>query len=147
VMKKLVVLMGLLLMASLLAACGSSGLPKDALDVSWEWSQLTETLPASQSVVPDPENYTLAFSADGTFALKADCNLVSGDYEVDGDSLSLIFGPSTLAFCGEESLDTLYLQLLDIVTSYELVDGNLILHLGEDVGKMLFVDGGAAGGN
>lgn len=146
-MKKLVVLMGLLLMASLLAACGSSGLPKDALDVSWEWSQLTETLPASQSVVPDPENYTLAFSADGTFALKADCNLVSGDYEVDGDSLSLIFGPSTLAFCGEESLDTLYLQLLDIVTSYELVDGNLILHLGEDVGKMLFVDGGAAGGN
>ncbi len=146
-MKKLVVLMGLLLMASLLAACGSSGLPKDALDVSWEWSQLTETLPASQSVVPDPENYTLAFSADGTFALKADCNLVSGDYEVDGDSLSLIFGPSTLAFCGEESLDTLYLQLLDIVTSYELVDGNLILHLGEDVGKMLFVGGGAAGGN
>ena len=146
-MKKLVVLMGLLLMASLLAACGSSGLPKDALDVSWEWSQLTETLPASQSVVPDPENYTLAFSADETFALKADCNLVSGDYEVDGDSLSLIFGPSTLAFCGEESLDTLYLQLLDIVTSYELVDGNLILHLGEDVGKMLFVDGGAAGGS
>lgn len=146
-MKKLVVLMGLLLMASLLAACGSSGLPKDALDVSWEWSQLTETLPASQSVVPDPENYTLAFSADGTFALKADCNLVSGDYEVDGDSLSLIFGPSTLAFCGEESLDTLYLQLLDIVTSYELVDGNLILHLGEDVGKMVFVDDGAAGGN
>jgi len=146
-MKKLVVLMGLLLIASLLAACGSSGLHKDAIDISWEWSQLTETLPASQSVVPDPENYTLAFSADGTFALKADCNLVSGEYEVDGDSLSLIFGPSTLAFCGEESLDTLYLQLLDIVTSYELVDGNLILHLGEDVGKMVFVDDGAAGGN
>ena len=146
-MKKLVVLMGLLLMASLLAACGSSGLHKDAIDISWEWSQLTETLPASQSVVPDPENYTLAFSADGTFALKADCNLVSGEYEVDGDSLSLIFGPSTLAFCGGESLDTLYLQLLDIVTSYELVDGNLILHLGEDVGKMVFVDDGAAGGN
>ncbi len=146
-MKKLVFVTGLLVMASLLAACGSSGLPKDALDVSWEWSQLTETLPASQSVVPDPENYTLVFSADGTFALKADCNLVHGDYEVDGDSLSLILGPSTLAFCGEESLDTLYLQLLGIVTSYELADGNLNLYLGEDVGKMLFVDGGVDGGN
>lgn len=145
-MRKFVLLMGLLLMASFLAACGSSGIHKDALDVSWEWSQLTETLPASQSVVPDPENYTLVFSADGTFSLKADCNLVSGEYEVDGDSLSLILGPSTLAFCGEESLDTLYLQLLGIVTSYELADGNLNLYLGEDVGKMVFVNGGAAGG-
>lgn len=146
-MKKLVLLIGLLLMASLLAACGSPGLPKDALDVSWEWSQLTETLPASQSVVPNPENYTLVFSADGTFALKADCNLVSGEYEVDGDNLSLLLGPSTLAFCGEESLDTLYLQMLGIVTSYELTEGNLNLYLGEDVGKMLFVDGGDAGGS
>lgn len=51
-MKKLVSLMGALLMASLLAACGSSGLHKDALDVRWEWSQLTETLPASQSSCP-----------------------------------------------------------------------------------------------
>jgi hypothetical protein len=83
-MKKLILLTGLLLMASLLAACGSSGLP---------------------------------------------------------------LGPSTLAFCGEDSLDTLYLQLLGIVTSYELADGNLNLYLGEDVGKMVFVNGGAAGGN
>ena len=146
-MKKLVLVVGLLLMASLLAACGSSGLPKDVLDVSWEWSQLTETLPASQSVVPDPENYTLVFSAEGIFGLKADCNLVSGEYEVDGDNLSLILVFSTLAFCGEESLDTQYLQMLESVTSYELADGNLILYLGEDAGKMVFADGGAAGGN
>jgi heat shock protein HslJ len=91
--------------------------------------------------------YTLTFSADGTFALEADCNLVSGEYEVEGDNLSLILGPSTLAFCGEDSLDTLYLQLLGIVTSYELADGNLNLYLGEDVGKMVFVDGDAAEGN
>lgn len=40
-MKKLILLIGLLLMTSILAACSSSGLNKDALDVSWEWSQLT----------------------------------------------------------------------------------------------------------
>ncbi|MEA1978301.1 MAG: META domain-containing protein [Chloroflexota bacterium] len=146
-MKKLILLTGLLLMASLLTACGSSGLDKDALDVSWEWSQLTETLPASQSVVPNPENYTLVFLADGTFGLNADCNLVSGEYEVDGDNLTLILGISTMAFCGEESLDTLYLQMLESVTSYELADGNLILYLGEDAGKMVFADGGAVEGN
>ena len=41
--------------------------------IQWQWAQLTETEPAAQSVVPDPENYVLVLNADGSASLKADC--------------------------------------------------------------------------
>ena len=47
-MKKITVLSILVLLAVMLGACGSSGLSKDVLDTTWEWQQLTETMPASQ---------------------------------------------------------------------------------------------------
>ena len=34
--------------------------------IQWQWAQLTETEPAAPSVVPDPENYLLVLTADGT---------------------------------------------------------------------------------
>ena len=65
-------------------------LPKAMLDITWEWIQLTETMPASQSVVADSENYNIMFSADDTYNAKADCNMLSGGYEATRDSLTLL---------------------------------------------------------
>ena len=33
---------------------------------TWQWTASTTKVPASQSVVPDPENYTIEFKSDGT---------------------------------------------------------------------------------
>jgi heat shock protein HslJ len=113
------------------------------VNIAWQWSDLVETMPASQSVVPDPQDYTITFLEDGTIAIQADCNAVGGHYSLDGALLNIQLGPSTMAFCGEQSLDQQYLGLLGQVDSAEMADGRLFLQLAADAGRMGFNNGGA----
>jgi len=113
------------------------------VNIVWEWSDLVETLPASQSVVPDPQNYTLTFLPDGTVSIKADCNMVGGTYTLDSGLLAIQLGPSTMAFCGEQSLDQQYLALLGQADAASMAGERLFLHLAGDAGQMGFDDGGA----
>jgi heat shock protein HslJ len=106
--------------------------------VEWHWSGLIETMPAAQSVVPDPENYTLILQTDGTLNIKADCNVVGGSHALEGGSLAIALGPSTMAYCGEQSLDQQYLELLSNVDGYGIEDGQLMLRLQADAGRMIF---------
>jgi len=117
----------------------------DLLDYVWQWTTLTEGVPASQSVVPDPENYLLIFRSGGEFTFRADCNNGSGTYALAGTELTLEVGPMTMALCGEDSLDAHYLELLDRVVSYALADGRLALLLADNAGQMTFESGGPAG--
>ena len=142
-MKKLITLTTLILFAVLLTAC-SSGPPKEMLDTTWEWQQLTETSPAAQSVVPDSENYTIVFNQDGIYNAKADCNMLSGGYEVSGGSLTLLPGPSTLAECGPDSSYDQYVSLLGQVDGYEMENDKLILTFGDGAGQMIFANAGPA---
>jgi heat shock protein HslJ len=122
----------------------------EILDIQWQWAQLTETEPAAQSVVPDPENYVLVLTADGNAALKADCNQVLWTYTAEGNSLTFnTLGPSTLAFCGEESSDQLFMSKLGVGGTWSVEDGRLVLELNENAGTMVFDNGGArrAGSN
>jgi heat shock protein HslJ len=116
----------------------------DIVGITWQWAQLTETEPASQSVVPDPQNYTLVFQPDGEVSIKADCNMVGGTYTLEGASLTIALGPSTLAYCGDDSLDQLYLAMLGNVGSFDVENGRLALNLKEGAGKMVFDNGGSA---
>jgi heat shock protein HslJ len=129
--------------ALVLTACGGSS-GSDITGIVWQWTALQETVPASQSVVPDPENYTISFNDDGTYALQADCNQGSGSYTLDGSSLTIEPGALTRAFCGEDSLDVIYLASLEKVSSYAIEDGQLQLKFADDGGKMDFNNGGAA---
>jgi heat shock protein HslJ len=103
--------------------------------------ELVETEPASQSVVPDPKNYTLLLGSDGSLSIKADCNMVGGSYSLDGNTLTIELGPSTIAFCGEESLDQLFLGFLSNVESYTIENGQLVLKLKDGAGQMTFNQG------
>ena len=69
-MRKFVAAVAIGLMVLACSSGSSSGLTGKV----WQWSAMTEKVPASQSVVPDPQNYTIEFKGDGTYALKADCN-------------------------------------------------------------------------
>ena len=134
--KKYIFTFGLAILAAVsLAACGKSD---SITGITWQWSSMTETSPASQTVVPNPENYTLLLNTDGTFSMKNDCNMVAGSYTLDGSELSLMAGPSTMAFCGEQSLDQTYLKAIAQVTSYSLEDGDLVLALQDGAGTMTF---------
>jgi heat shock protein HslJ len=142
-MKKLLTLTIVSLLTAMLTAC-SSGSPEDLFDTTWEWQQLIETAPAAQSVVPDPENYTIVFNQDEIYNAKADCNMLSGAYEIEGNSITLLPGPSTLAECGPDSSYDLYVGFLAQVDGYELENNRLILTFGNGAGQMIFANAGAA---
>ncbi len=133
----------------ILAACGGDeevtpeATVDDVVNINWLWAELTENEPASQSVVPDPENYTLVLGTDGQFSYQADCNSGSGSYSVDGNNLTLTLGPATLAECGPDSLSTQYQAFLGQVASFDTEEGRLVLGLAEDAGTMTFNNGGA----
>lgn len=85
------------------------------VNATWRWVGRSgaETLQVSS-----PDRYTLAFNATGTYAVKADCNVGSGNYTLNGTRLRLADPALTRAYCGDQSLDRTYLASLGRVTSY-----------------------------
>jgi heat shock protein HslJ len=134
-----------LLGSALLAPAAWADSHGEITGIQWQWAQLTETEPAAQSVVPDPENYVLVLNADGSANLKADCNQVQWSYTLEGSSLTFnTLGPSTLAYCGDESLDQKYLEMLGKGGTVSVEEGRLVLKLNENAGQMVFDNGGPA---
>ncbi len=115
----------------------------DALmtDVVWMWSEYQDNGEVNDITVDNPENYTITFMEDGNAPIKADCNNILATYTQDGSSLTLILGPTTQVFCGEESLDTKYVQMLGDVVSFVMDGHDLVLNLKADAGNMIFVKG------
>jgi heat shock protein HslJ len=143
-MRKQFVLTLFVVFALSLVACGTGSSTPSLTGTVWQWTAMQETVPASQSVVPDPQNYTITFNTDGTAAIKADCNNVTATYTMSGSSLTITLGASTLMACGEASQDTIYLASLSKVSSYAIENGVLQLKFPDDGGKMDFKNGGSA---
>ncbi len=118
-----------------MAACAAPAAAPTITNVAWKWTNLVETSPASQSVIPNSQNYTITFTTDGKASIKADCNAVQGTYTMNGSNLTIQLGPSTMAFCGDQSSDQLFLQNLVKVANYKLEGDKLTLGL-SDGGSM-----------
>ena len=97
---------------------------------TWEW--LGTTMADESKMLPDdPTSYTLDIKADGSVAIKADCNNAAGTIEVDGSAMALALGPMTLAACPEGSLGEDFVKQLGQVESFELQGNTLILTLAD----------------
>lgn len=111
---------------------------------TWQWTALQETNPAGQAVTPDPANYTIEFLTDGTVNVKADCNSLSGTYTVGVPlDLTIDLATTTMAACGDPSLDAIFLESLGRVVSYSTGGGELKLDLADDAGAMQFKTAGS----
>ena len=141
-LRRSLLVVGVFVLAFALAGCGTSELPDSVQNVVWEWIDLVETEPASQSLIPVSTSYTISFLEDNQVSIRADCNVVQGTYAYDGTTLSIQLGASTLAYCGENSLDNLFLTLLSQVGSYEKDKGRLSLISASETITMGFKDGG-----
>jgi heat shock protein HslJ len=114
--------------ALLVAGCSSSG--NDLTGKTWQASAITTTTPAFQGVVPADQaaNYTIEFQSGGDAAIKADCNNVTATYTTGSNSsITITLGASTLAMCGEGSMDQAFLAALSAATSYEVSGSTLKL--------------------
>ena len=115
---------------SVLVACSGGGGGASLTGTTWYLTAGTETVPAWQWAVPPGEqpNYTITFNTDGNFSAKADCNQVGGTYKTSGsDGLTITPTISTMAYCGDASLDTLYVHALGDTTNYKIANGQLTL--------------------
>jgi heat shock protein HslJ len=92
--------------------------------------RLVEILSMDDSVFTpgDRSRYTLAFAADGSATLRADCNRGTGTWSSQGPN-QLQFGPiaSTRAMCPPGSLSERYLTQFEWIRSYVTRDGHLFL--------------------
>jgi heat shock protein HslJ len=146
--KTLLPILGLSLGLIILSACSSSGSDKVSYqDIVWQWVNVTDGATHNVTAVPNPENYTITFQQDGNLNGKADCNQFAGSYTYDTKSgaFSITLGPSTLAFCGEASLDQQYLNLLSSVAAGGPTDQDgFALESAGGAQRMIFQNGGAA---
>jgi len=114
-------------------------------NIEWQWAGFQQSdNTEKKTLVPDPENYTLAFFPDGTYYIKADCNSGSGNYTLDRNSLALDPATITLIACGPNSMDSEYLALLSDVRSAALENGQLVLYSQNAGDRMFFNSGGQA---
>ena len=100
---------------------------------TWAWERRDPNGNQSPEInVPNPENYTLTFAEDGTFSARLDCNNATGRYASSalGGSQASIFmelGPSQMAFCGEDSLDTAMMNMFGPAQVYQYEeDGSVV---------------------
>jgi heat shock protein HslJ len=105
----------------------------------WQWEKFIDVATGKSSMdVKDPQNYTVTFAADGSAAMKADCNNAAGNYTTDGAKITINVGPVTLAACGPDSLSETYLINLTSAATYTIENGKLNLDLFADGGRMVF---------
>ena len=124
------------------AAESESALPPAFAGQVWQWLAFQDSASGEEGndiTVADPAKYTLELLADGTYTIQADCNSGSGQYTLDGSSLTLEPGPITLAACDPDSHSNTYVSLLgDVATFVFDGEGNLVLSLKADAGDMVF---------
>lgn len=120
-------------------APASEGETLQLVGPTWQWEKFVDVATGENNMdVKNPENYTVTFAADGTAAMKADCNVAAATYKLDGSSLTIEVGPVTLAACGADSLTDTFLINLTSAASFKLENGKLSVDLMADGGQMVF---------
>ena len=114
----------------------------EIMDILWEWVSLQEADPPGQSLIAASENYNLVLLANLTFTAKADCNTLAGEYTITETEIELEAGPFTQVACPEGSLSSQYIQLLDQVDAWALINEQMFFGYGEGAGVMGYENGG-----
>ena len=143
--KKTILLISAVILILVLSACGSKATPTNSITgIVWQWVSVENKTTGETTTVPDPKSYTITFKDDGTFEGKADCNNISGTYSQES-GFSIKVTTSTMAYCGDTSLDQQYIQLLGSVAAGGPDGaGGLALETAGGEQRMLFQNGGAA---
>jgi heat shock protein HslJ len=100
---------------------------------TWAWERRDPNRnPSEEILVPNPENYTLTFAEDGTFTALLDCNNANGRYATTplsetSNSIFMELGPTQMAFCGEDSLDTAMVNMFGPAQNYRYEEDGAVV--------------------
>ena len=111
---------------------------------NWQLAELRSLGSADTIVRPDDAaKYELDFTADGSLAMRLDCNRGSAHWSAKGTPEGygeLTIGPAamTRAMCPPGSLDNRLAQEISLVRRYSIEDGRLMLILDADHGMQVW---------
>ena len=112
--------------------------------IVWQWVSVTNQTTGETTSVTNPENYTITFNEDGTMYGKADCNNFNGSYSQE-NGFTIKVETTTMAYCGDTSLDQQYLALLNnVAAGGPDGSGGFALETPGGEQRLLFKDGGTA---
>lgn len=101
----------------------------------WQKAEYNDDRTAAPST---PDVFTLAFSNDGSVAIRTDCNSAGGDYTAEGGNITFTGIYATLMYC-EGSQEAEFLELLgDTATFHFTSRGELVFGLKYDGGTVTF---------
>jgi heat shock protein HslJ len=107
----------------------------DPLLTTWQWTHFRD----AKQDFDVTGTYTIAFNADGTASVVADCNTGSGSYNVNGEQLNVSILAVTLVACPSGSLGGSFVEFLNQAGTFAISDGTLTIELMADGGAMTFV--------
>lgn len=123
------------------AASAASPLPAALAGTEWRLVAFQSMDDAQGTERPsDPSLYTMSLHADGSVAMRLNCNRATGTWQAqagpEGTSGQFSFGPlaATMALCPPPSMDERVTSQASYVRSYLLKDGKLYLSLMADGG-------------
>ncbi|MFW5748975.1 MAG: META domain-containing protein, partial [Chloroflexota bacterium] len=114
--------------ALMISMTASAQMTDDLSGTAWELVSI------GGSAVLDDTTITLAFGPADQAAGSAGCNSYSSVYAVEGDSISFTLPVATLMACmdaGVMEQEQAYLSALPAATTFEIVDGDLVVTYGE----------------
>jgi heat shock protein HslJ len=93
--------------------------------------------------VDDPEAYSLVMLPDGTYTVRADCNVGAGTFEYDDDgALALLPGPLTRVACPAGSHSDAFLSFLNDVSGVAVADDGTVTMTTADGSRATFISAG-----
>ena len=109
------------------------------IDQVWYWQQRAPAGDAEVIEIPNPEDYTLTFNADGSFFAGLDCNTGGGTYTTEAPgSLNMTLERTTLALCPEESLAETMQTLFGQDVTYTISEDGLLTFTHEGGAEDIF---------
>lgn len=129
---------------ALLAACATAedaaGSAGELAGTSWQLVALQSSDDSVGTARPaDPSRYTIELAADGTAALRLNCNRATGRWTSAGPG-QVSFGPlaMTRALCAGGSLDGRVAREIGAVRTYVLAGDRLVLNMMADGGDLVW---------
>jgi heat shock protein HslJ len=100
----------------------------------WKWYEFVD--PVGETVVEDPDSYTVEFTAEGTVHIRADCNRSNGTVTADGGQIDIEALAMTRAMCPPGSLSDDFVTALNAAALYSFDGNTLLLDLPMDSGTL-----------
>ncbi len=106
----------------------------------WKWRETYYYKNDTHVQSYDPNAYSIHIVPRKKLEIRADCNVIQGDYAVDGEYINFEIPDKPLVSCGPESLGETFLGDLKSAFRYFFKNKNLYIVLKDNAGIMVFQD-------